>query len=89
MALNDSGAGFTGPAAVSFVTANVLANDSDANGDLLSAVLVTPPLHGSVTLNEEVVKQHLLEPNKKAFGMGLTYDEGTPGVCTVAEESAS
>jgi VCBS repeat-containing protein/predicted outer membrane repeat protein len=29
----------------------VLANDTDANGDLLSAILVTGPSHGSLTLN--------------------------------------
>jgi len=34
-------------------------------------------------------KQHLLEPNKRALELGMTYDDGTPGVCTVSEEAAS
>lgn len=34
-------------------TGNVLANDSDANGDKLSASLVTGPTHGTLTLNAD------------------------------------
>src|SRR5262249_53289120 len=35
------------------VTGNVLANDSDVDGDTLSAVLVSGPAHGSLTLNAD------------------------------------
>src|SRR2546429_6171884 len=33
--------------------AGVLANDSDVDGDSLSAVLVSQPTHGSLTLNSD------------------------------------
>src|SRR5204863_10110833 len=33
------------------IAAGVLANDSDVDGDLLSAILVSQPTHGLLTLN--------------------------------------
>src|SRR5204862_162543 len=36
---------------LNIAAAGVLANDSDVDGDALSAVLVSPPTHGSLTLN--------------------------------------
>lgn len=33
-------------------------------------------------------KQHLLTPNKEALELGLTYDDGTPSVCDIPEETA-
>src|SRR5262249_32643517 len=35
------------------VSGNVLANDSDVDGDALSAILVSGPAHGSLTLNAD------------------------------------
>ena len=41
----------------------VLNNDSDANGDPLTAILVTTPAHGTVTLNAE--RQRQLHPGRR------------------------
>src|SRR5262249_31269611 len=35
------------------VSGNVLANDSDADGDALNAILVSGPAHGSLSLNPD------------------------------------
>src|SRR4029079_5035324 len=50
VAVND---GYTTPedTTLNVAAPGVLANDSDVDGDILSAVLVSPPTHGSLTLN--------------------------------------
>src|SRR6185503_18826606 len=50
VAVNDS---YTTPedTTLNVAAPGVLANDSDVDGDTLSAVLVSPPTHGSLTLN--------------------------------------
>src|SRR5439155_6720999 len=49
VASNDS---FTGPEDTS-LAGNVLANDTDADGDPLTAILVSQPSHGSLTFNAD------------------------------------
>lgn len=45
-------------------------------------------LDGAIEKSVPPKKQHLLEPNKKAFEMGLTYDDGTPGACDLPDGGA-
>ena len=49
VAVNDSASGNED----SEITGNVLTNDSDANGDTLTAIQVSGPVHGSLTLNTD------------------------------------
>lgn len=46
-------------------------------------------MEGAIAKSVPAKKQHLVEPNKKALEMGMAYDDGTPGACTVLEESAA
>lgn len=81
------------------VPATQLAEDEGLKG-LASVILVGKVLReigfcdpsamdGAIEKSVPPKKQHLLEPNKRALELGMTYDDGTPGVCTVAEETAS
>jgi uncharacterized repeat protein (TIGR01451 family) len=45
------------------VSAGVLANDTDADGDALQAILVAAPAHGSVTLNSDGSFSYMPAPN--------------------------
>jgi VCBS repeat-containing protein len=50
----------------------VLANDTDADGDVLTVVLVTPPAHGSLTLNPDGSFQYI--PQADFYGQdAFTY----------------
>lgn len=53
VAVNDSGYTVTEGSILSVAAAGVLANDTDADGNALTAVLVTSPTGGSVTLNAD------------------------------------
>src|SRR5213076_3364781 len=50
VAVNDSYT-TTEDTTLTIAASGVLANDSDVDGDSLSAALVSPPTHGSLTLN--------------------------------------
>ncbi|UYQ94638.1 Ig-like domain-containing protein [Chitinophaga horti] len=67
-------------------TGNVLTNDSDIDGNTLTATLVTPPVNGSVVLNAD--GSFTYTPNANYNGAdSLVYavcDNGTPVICDTA-----
>ncbi|WP_246197909.1 Ig-like domain-containing protein [Chitinophaga agrisoli] len=67
-------------------TGNVLANDSDPEGDGLTASLVTAPVNGTVVLNSD--GSFTYTPNANFNGLdSLIYqvcDNGTPSLCDTA-----
>ncbi|WP_157822086.1 PKD domain-containing protein, partial [Salegentibacter salinarum] len=67
-------------------TGNVLTNDSDPEGDALTASLVTPPENGTVVLNAN--GSFTYTPNTNYSGLdNLIYrvcDNGTPSLCNTA-----
>ncbi|QHS63610.1 Ig-like domain-containing protein [Chitinophaga agri] len=67
-------------------TGNVLTNDSDPEGDALTASLVTAPVNGTVALNPD--GSFTYTPNANFNGLdSLVYsvcDNGTPGLCDTA-----
>ena len=65
------------------VTINVLANDTDPNGDVLTVVSVNPPAHGSATIQNGTTVRYVPELN--FFGSdSFTYtaDDGRGGTDT-------
>jgi gliding motility-associated-like protein len=64
-------------------TGNVLTNDTDPEGDALTASLITAPVHGTVVLNSD--GSFTYTPNKDYNGLdSLKYrvcDNGTPSMC--------
>lgn len=75
------------------VPATKMAADNDLKG-LASVILVGKLLAElgfcDVSVMETAIekcvpprKQHLAEPNKKALELGMTYDDGTPGACSI------
>ncbi len=65
------------------VTINVLANDTDPNGDALTVLSVTPPAHGSATIQNGTTVRYVPVPN--FFGSdSFTYtaDDGRGGTDT-------
>ncbi|MET6998091.1 Ig-like domain-containing protein [Chitinophaga defluvii] len=67
-------------------TGNVLTNDSDPEGDALTASLVTAPVNGTVVLNAD--GSFTYTPNANYHGLdSLIYqvcDNGTPSLCDTA-----
>ncbi|WP_188315810.1 Ig-like domain-containing protein, partial [Chitinophaga agrisoli] len=67
-------------------TGNVLTNDSDPEGDALTASLVTAPVNGAVVLNAD--GSFTYTPNANYTGLdSLIYqacDNGTPSLCDTA-----
>src|SRR5690606_367534 len=65
------------------VTGNVLTNDTDIDGDALTASLVTAPVNGTVVLNAD--GSFTYTPNANYSGPdSLQYqvcDNGTPSLC--------
>jgi len=68
-------------------TGNVLTNDSDVEGDALTASLVTAPVNGTVVLNAD--GSFTYTPNANYAGRdSLIYkvcDNGTPSLCDTAK----
>src|SRR5690606_28167827 len=68
-------------------TGNVLTNDSDTEGDALTASLVTAPVNGTVVLNAD--GSFTYTPNANYVGPdSLIYqvcDNGTPSLCDTAK----
>ncbi|RFM32317.1 tandem-95 repeat protein, partial [Chitinophaga silvisoli] len=62
---------------------NVLTNDTDADGDALTASLITAPVHGAVVLNAD--GSYTYTPDKDFNGLdSLKYqvcDNGVPSMC--------
>ncbi|SFP13623.1 VCBS repeat-containing protein, partial [Chitinophaga sp. YR627] len=67
-------------------TGNVLTNDSDPEGDALTASLVTAPINGTIVLNAD--GSFTYTPNANYSGLdSLVYqvcDNGTPSLCDTA-----
>src|SRR5690606_18827566 len=67
-------------------TGNVLTNDSDPEGNVLTASLTTAPVHGTVVLNAD--GSFTYTPNSNYNGLdSLIYqvcDNGTPFRCNTA-----
>lgn len=75
------------------VPATQLAEENDLKG-LASVILVGKLLRemgfcnpsamdGAIDKSVPAKKQHLVASNKRALEIGLTYDDGTPGVCSL------
>ncbi len=68
-------------------TGNVLTNDSDPDGNVLTASLVTAPVNGTVVLNAD--GSFTYTPNNNYSGLdSLTYqvcDNGVPSLCDTAQ----
>ena len=72
---------------LSVAAPGVLANDTDPNGFLLSAVLVDAPAHGSLTLNGDGSFVYVAAPNyggPDAFTYEASDGKGVSGVATVS-----
>ena len=60
-------------------------------GKLLREIGFCDPaaMDGAIEKSVPPKNQHLVEGNKRALEMGMAYDDGTPGACTIPEQSAS
>lgn len=56
-------------------------------GKLLREIGFCDPaaMEGAIEKSVPARKQHLAEPNKRALELGMTFDDGTPGVCDIKE----
>ncbi|SFW65903.1 Ig-like domain-containing protein, partial [Chitinophaga sancti] len=65
---------------------NVLTNDSDPDGDEISASIITLPVHGTASLTAEGIIVYTPDPNfnGKDSLVYMICDNGTPGLCDAA-----
>ena len=85
-----------GAAGVRSLAGNVLANDSDIDGDALSASVVTPPVDGTLTLNADGSFSYTLEATTVVPTGGLTRsftyratDTPAPGPAMTADATVT